>query len=1586
MMEGKAGVIMESRKRMSRAKSNSPMKRTIRRAVAWLLVFCMCMANMNSAVYAAEIATASDALMAATPSDATATDSNAAEILMPEQTVSGEELKEEAVRAISAGHEFDFDSEIRVVKDAEGKNESYSELFKGCRGFTLFADNGNGGRLTGGNENAYGYIVVRVDENAYKAFEEAEGEASASSSDAEEERVWSLTGDEELIFLYVNADDGTVTFSLNIENLEADDIVVPSRAELYEDTEEAEETSPAEKPAEDGSEAGGSGSGGGSGSSSGSSDDAQDDPTDEGASDDSQADGGQTEDGSGNGTDTEDTERPDEKPEDGQNQEGGSDGQQENNDSSNTDKEDGNTDSGNDGNTGDNSSDSDSGNTDSGSGSDSGKDEGGSSDQGSSSDKGDSNQDGSDSNSGSDSGNAGNSGNSDSGSSDKGNSDSGNSGSSDSGNSSDKGGSDSDSAKLSKSSLNLPMVMGPNPNAEFEEDEFGDMSFDEWQEMMEEEAEEDEEDYTEEVSVAYDSEDEAISYLNMTMLPAVGAVVKKTEQTKGIAKLFRSSRSNEAEAVVMAGVVPLSGIVPAEGTYYKQIEQNADGSYRLHLGVTGGEQQGLDIVLAIDLSNSMDDKIGHGNTTRLEALKDTLGYRKEVEKNGFIDDLFAQSPNSRFSVVTYSDKSATKLEWTGLGSNSSGKAKIKETIGNLDANGGTNYEAGLYEAIEILKKRGNSSNIPVVIFLSDGKPTYYYAPVNEFNEAHDKSGAGSRINENTGDGTIFAAGKFHDEMEKMNGSIYTVGFGIPELYSEWGSDKNDYAKYQPEQYLYAISQGLTWETGWDEKLVAPKNNDGTTLETDGADAQGLKDAFADILSNLKMENVTISDQLSKFVTFKGDTAGASNVKVQTFRKNEFGELVLVKELQEGSDYESLEFNPEAGTIKLVFGKDRTLESGMIYELSFDIQMKDGVEIQPGNKATGDPNTDYGKGQISSGKPGVRTNTEGYFTFGEDGTTKVYYPHPIIPASATYTPEHQKYIKDNGDGTYDLTLTVKSDKGSEIVGGKDPIPADIMFVIDKSGSMDDKIAGTTKRKIINDCLNDLIITVSNGDTDVQYAGYKFSDKDEALRVDFKEEWYEESTYWTGETQKAISKLQLTDDQTSGSTYPSYALGQAIEKLETGSHSGTDRKKYLIFFTDGAPGRNNSDISTKEMTRCYSAIEKLDSDAAFYAIRVGYEDPEYKFMENMVSSAGTEDAHLYSGMDKESIKAAFQQIADDIAGQIGTQTTGVTNAVISDKLSVYADMVEGSEIIVTRDGEVLTEGSDYTKTYNADTKTVEVRFNGELVQYAVYEVTFKVKPSQTAKDAYQQDGGYYHNPDGSSTENEFTGDEGTDAPGNTTSSGMPGFPSNEKAVLSWQYDGASGKTDYDHPVLQVPQTGQFVVQKLVTIEDNETPLADAKFIINLEKTNAEGSQDVPFSSVALKDKEISPVVKTEGEAQFKISEAVPMEYSLTGIEVFQKAAGEKPETDVTDDRWNDTNKVLTVKPGDDLIVKVTNNLAHEGYFHSVDQVTNWTNGKPGTPFTSDKTPAREAAESQPKADTGKKNKKVAEMEEEEGDPLV
>lgn len=1585
MMEGKAGVNMEFRKKMSRAKSNSPMKRSFRRAVAWLLVFCMCMANMNSAVYAAEIATSSDALMAATPSDATATDSNASEILMPEETISGEELKEEAIRVISAGYEFDFDSEIRLMKDAEGKNESYSDLFKGYRSFTLFGDNGNGGRLTGGSDKAYGYIIVRVEKEAYEAFEKEEGTVKATDSDATDsdaaERSYVLTGNEELVFLYVNADDGSVTFTLNIENLNADDIVVPSHTELYAETEEEpEEVGPAEQPAEDANEAGSPGAGGGSGSGSGdSSSDSEDDPTDEGASDEGQTEGGQTEGGNSGSADADtDTEAPAEKPEDGQT-EGGSDSQQENNGSSDTDTENGNTESGNDGNTGNSE--------DNGSDSDSGNDNHGNADSGNTGNSGNS-------------GNSGSGSSSDKGSSDKGGSNSGNSGSSNSGSSSDKGGSDSDSAKLSKSSLNLPMVMGPNPNAEFEEDEFGDMSFDEWQEMMEEEEEEaeEEENYTDEVSVAYDSEDDGISYLNMTMLPAVGATIKKA-QPKRAFKLFKSSRSDEAEAVVMAGVVPLSGLSGADGGYYKQIEANGDGTYKLHLGLTGGGNQGLDIVLVIDNSGSMDEN------GRIKSLQKTLGYIKEgrwskEEENGFIDQVLGNgtseisNPNNRIAIATYAKKGNILLNGTW----SKDKDQVKKAIGELDPDGGTNYEAGLVKAQTLLENRGESKNIPVVIFLSDGLPSYYNSPINRFANG-DPNGGGSEPTETVGDETIFVAGEFHKYMEEIQGVTYGVGFGIPNSMSK-------YKAYTPAQYLYAIAEGITGDrenitvgSGWNEhiyynKLVAPTTSENVIMANNGT-AEELEDAFASIQKNLEMVNVQVHDKLSRFVTFVGDTPETSNVQVVRKTVNSQGEVVHKETLHQGTDYESVVLDRNNGTIDLVFGNTEKALENYVYELSFDIKLKEDVNITAEDKSVGDQNTDFdSENNISSGKSGVRTNEEAYFTFGKDGKTTVKYPHPVIPASATYKPEHQKYIKDNGDGTYDLTLNVTSTKASSEETHTESVPADVIFIMDKSLSMLYGMTSNyyqtkwedTRAAALNNAMDKVLGKLTLMEK-VSFGSYRFAGTTDNF-----------NSWKTGEDAYSLKFEDNNWRQFASSTNPSEALKKAADTMQ---NRPKENKKYFIFLTDGEP------TAGEESSKTYAAEYPTKVPGSkFYAVSIT-NNTSTKFMQAIVRNAnGLSDSeplnkYLFQANDQEGLNQALENIADEIVNEVTNSIPGVTNVTITDTLSKYAEFAfdtnNSDNVRVTRktaDGtETELRKDAYTVHISGKTITLsltnvndEEGKTNELEKDVTYSITFKVKPTEEAKQDYQIDGGYYRDPKGNPQEEVFTGADGTDAPGNTgntTSSRQPGFPSNEKAVLSWQYDGAAGKTEYAHPVLQVPQTGQFVVQKIVTIDDDPTPLADAKFIINLEKTEVDGSQGQKFSSVALKNTETSPVVKTEGEAHFKISEAVPMEYSLKGIKVFQKTA-DAGQQDITAERL--ANSILTVKPGDDLIVQLTNNLAHEGYFHSVDQVTNRTTGNPADPFTNDKSAAREAAESQPTADTGKRNKKVAEMEEEEGDPLV
>lgn len=1546
MMEGKAGVSMESRKKMSRAKSNSPMKRTVRRAVAWLLVFCMCMANMNSAVYAAEIATSSDALMAATPSDAAATDSNAAEILMPEQTVSGEELKEEAIRAISAGHEFDFDSEIRVMKDAEGKNESYSELFKGYRSFTLFADNGNGGRLTGGSDKAYGYIIVRVEKEAYEAFEKEEGTVKATDSDATDsdaaERSYVLTGNEELVFLYVNADDGSVTFTLNIENLNADDIVVPSHTELYAETEEeTEEAGPAEQPAEDANEAGSPGAGGGSGSGSGdSSSDSEDDPTDEGASDDSQAEDGQTDD-SQTENDSEndtDTEKPDEKPEDGQTG-GGSENGQENNDSSNTDKEDGNTDSGNDGNSGSGSenagdsgnADSNGGNSGSGSGSDNGKDEGGSSNQGSSSDKGDSHQGGSDSNSGSDSGNAGNSGNSGSGSSDKGNS----------GSSSDKGGSDSDSAKLSKSSLNLPTVMGPNPNAEFEEDEFGDMSFDEWQEMMEEEEEEaeeeDEEDYTEEVSVAYDSEDEGISYLNMTMLPAVGAVVKKTEQAKGFAKLFKSSRSGEAEAVVMAGVVRIGDLVEGMAGATKSIKHLGGDNYRLHLDIAG-KGQALDIVLVIDNSNSMYD-------SKMKNLKEILtgsnGGRGSQATEGFVDQVFAKNPESRIAVVSYANTAKINCQW------SSDKNRIENSIQNISEQdaGGTNYEDGLLAARDVLKTK-DPTHLPYVVFLSDGDPTYADWPENTFGDKRNYSGSGNsagshmkkwlQTSKNTvGEETIFAAKAFREDPAVAGTTIYSVGIG----------------RGYEEKYLKAIA-------GNNDEFVFSGND--------------LKNTFDRIFESLKLENVKIEDTLSRYVELPEGSLDKANVRV--YKTDSSGLETDLRDNEYNLAYDS-------STKKLTLDLSAAEQSGLLkegytYAVEFDIRVTQ--EAKNEFEAKGYPENSVGgqdTGSTSEGNPGFPSNDVAKVTW-KNNSTGYTYPVPVVQVIETPKVQYNKRAVQSTDNKeiYDLILDVTGLKKTPDSSTTVTSSADVVFVLDQSASMRDSVGnGVSRQSVVNTAMGSMLSETTGifkysdeQRQNIKVKGYIFEGEKTYIRPE-NDEWYTSPD-------AAKAGLKIKAPWFAG-TYPQNALQKAIDSFD---NSKADLK-YIIYLTDGEPSNESDESGGLNVLKEAGVSGK---NIKFYPISI-HNNPDDNwnghhgtYMEQAAKAAkqgGMLCDGVYSGVKADEIKKVFQQITGSIVTEIEQLGSGMTNVVISDELSEYAefasaDLTEQDFTVTRSDGKPV----NYAVTLPNETeKKFSISFIEPLEDGVTYQVKVRIKPTQAAMDHYAQNGTYPNEPDAGT---------GTHADKKES-----GFYSNTEATLSFSYNGVTYAGDnafeYPHPVIQILPEGRFVVQKLVEIDNNETPLAgspDQEFIIQIQEQTADGTNGFK-SSVSLKDGEMTGTVITEGEKTFNVHEIVPMEYEQSSIVVYENDGNGNPKPETARVVAEDGN--FKVLPGQNLIVRVTNTPVHKDFFHDAFSVTNKTKGDASTPFSNDL--AEQAAKTASRLGL---TKKKTELEQEEGDLIA
>ena len=214
-----------------------------RRSLAWLLAVCICLGNVNIAAFAAESvetggtgATPSNAKKenSATPSNA---DRSASEIWLPDGMMKGAELLEEAERAVTNDYRFDFNNLMKMIdagnpdeEDDEAEDESdtgsaerYKKLFTGYDSFTLFYDNGKFGRLGGDSEEAYAYILVRVPKETYHAYltgEDSVRTATASEADAAE-GGYKLKGDEDIIFLYVNAGEQDVSFYLNLEDVEA---------------------------------------------------------------------------------------------------------------------------------------------------------------------------------------------------------------------------------------------------------------------------------------------------------------------------------------------------------------------------------------------------------------------------------------------------------------------------------------------------------------------------------------------------------------------------------------------------------------------------------------------------------------------------------------------------------------------------------------------------------------------------------------------------------------------------------------------------------------------------------------------------------------------------------------------------------------------------------------------------------------------------------------------------------------------------------------------------------------------------------------------------------------------------------------------------------------------------------------------------------------------------------------------------------------------------------------------------------------------------------------------------------------------
>lgn len=137
--------------------------------------------------------------------------------------------------------------------------------------------------------------------------------------------------------------------------------------------------------------------------------------------------------------------------------------------------------------------------------------------------------------------------------------------------------------------------------------------------------------------------------------------------------------------------------------------QGKDGVYEITLTIEGKNYKTTsDVVLVIDKSGSMNDD---------DKLRDT-----KKAAIAFGEKLLTKGSTTRIAIVTYADN-ATSIN-KGHFYTADELDAFKSQINGITASGGTNQQAGIHKAQELLAaSTGKQKNI---VILSDGEPTYSY--------------------------------------------------------------------------------------------------------------------------------------------------------------------------------------------------------------------------------------------------------------------------------------------------------------------------------------------------------------------------------------------------------------------------------------------------------------------------------------------------------------------------------------------------------------------------------------------------------------------------------------------------------------------------------------------------------------------------------------------------------------------------------------------------------------------------------------------------------------------------------------------
>ena len=343
-------------------------------------------------------------------------------------------------------------------------------------------------------------------------------------------------------------------------------------------------------------------------------------------------------------------------------------------------------------------------------------------------------------------------------------------------------------------------------------------------------------------------------------------------------------KATESVTASQDGVNITKEVVPdGKGNYNLVMEAYVEGTT-----TTTTSTKPLDIVLVLDVSGSMDDPMGNGDSTkRIGALK--------LAVNAFIDNVAKKNTSTdgtavdhKISIVKFAgDKTAkvgndtyreygytynySQIVKNLTTVNDAGKVALKAAVNGLRPAGATQADYGMELAQSVLPSNEDSNRDKVVVMFTDGSPTS--------SNGFEYSVASSAIANSA-------------TLKGNNVKVYTVGIfdgadPNKDVTKEETSDENKYMHAVSSNYPNAT---LDWkQTGlfrgkWQWNFGIRAQDQDSNYYLSAKNSTELNDVFKTISNSITTaqvtadENAVLRDTLTEQFVFNGTDASAITVK------------------------------------------------------------------------------------------------------------------------------------------------------------------------------------------------------------------------------------------------------------------------------------------------------------------------------------------------------------------------------------------------------------------------------------------------------------------------------------------------------------------------------------------------------------------------------------------------------------------------------------------------------------------------------------------------------------------------------------